>query len=358
MSRRGLLLLVLVALLPAAAWAGPSEISALEQQRVLLERHRARLESLLGEQSRRVARLKEQAAGVGRDYQLQAALRESQTLATKLTALRVQLRSATERLRSEYAAAARQASTDGERARYLRLGAQLEKPGQDTRIVTRERARRLDSPEDLDEKADLLQDSEEKVRRQLRQVEVKLAQLENRARVRRHGKALDDNPFVEESPRRTGQARRTTSPNAAANAAGATTAGDAAESGGRNTPPGAKTQTPAPSPAADPSDSFAGASGASGANGGASGANGGATAKAPAAPDGWGRSGSEVIISIRDVMDPAILKDPKLGGKDLDLKGHINALRKASARLRQVAGQLSHQTKDLRQRAKSLRTQK
>jgi hypothetical protein len=352
MTRRGLLLLALAALTSRPAWGGAGEISALEQQRALLERHRSRLEALLDEHGRRVARLKAQPAGVGRDYQLQAALRESQAVASKLTQLRAQLRAATERLIAEYEAAARRASSEGERARYQKLRSELiGKRTQDTRIVTRERAGRLDSPEDLDEKADLLQDSEEKVRRQLRQVEVKIAQLENRARVQRHGKALDDNPFVEESPRRTGQARRTSG---TPNAAGATAAGDSNESGGRTTPPAGKsgmtpnTPAPPPSPGAFDADASAGPSYGGGT---------GATAKAPAAPDGL-RAGSEVIISIRDVMDPAILKDPKLGAKGDDLKAHLAALRNASQRLRHVAGQLSTQAKDLRQRARTLRTQK
>lgn len=351
MTRRGLLLVALAALTARTAWGGAGEISALEQQRTLLERHRTRLEALLDEHGRRVARLKAQPAGVGRDYQLQAALRESQAVASKLTALRAQLRAAVERLIAEYSEAARRASSDGERARYQKLRSELVgKRSQDTRIVTRERAGRLDSPEDLDEKADLLQDSEEKVRRQLRQVEAKLAQLENRARIQRHGKALDDNPFVEESPRRTGQARRTS---AAPNAAGATSAGESNEAGGRTSPPAGKSGTPnapapPPSPGSFDADASAGPSYA-----GAS----GATAKAPAAPDGL-RAGSEVIISIRDVMDPAILKDPKLGTKGDDLKAHLAALRNASQRLRQVAGQLSTQAKDLRQRARTLRTQK
>ncbi len=350
MTRRGLLLLALATLVPGAARAGSGEISALEQQRALLEKHQARLESLLDEQSRRVTRLKAQPAGVGRDYQLQAALRESQAVATKLTQLRAQLRAATEKLLGEYGAAAKQAASEAERARYLKLRAQLlERRGQDTRIVTRERAGKLDSPEDLDEKADLLQDSEEKVRRQLRQVEARIAQLEHRARLQRHGKAIDDNPFVEESPRRTGQARRGT---ASPNAMGTSSPGDAAESGSRTTPP-AKGASPPPAPVGsadhDPSN-FAGTPGVPA-------GGGGATAKAPSAPDGL-RGGSEVIISIRDVMDPAILKDPKLTAKGDDLKGHLAALRNASQRLRQVAGQLSTQAKDLRQRARTLRTQK
>jgi hypothetical protein len=327
------------------------QVSALEQQWSLLQRHRVRLESLLGEHGKRISRLKAQPAGVGRDYQLQSALRESQAVATRLTQLRAQLRGVGTKLIAAYDAALATARGEAQaRLRQRRAAVAAEPSGGDSRIVTRERAGRMDSPEELDEKADLLQDSEEKVRRQLKQVEAKLAQLEHRTRLERHSKAVDDSPFVEESPRRTGQARKSSSGGGAAEAA-APSAGRTSGGGSFSSGPGGKSNTPAPPPAPaagtglhDDASSVPPAAPA---------------AKAPPAGDGdAARSASETVISIRDVMDPAILKDPKLGVKGEGLKARIAALKRAGERLRRVAGQLAGQAGDLRRRAKTLRTQK
>jgi prefoldin subunit 5 len=294
---------------------------------------------MLGEQGKRIARLKAQPAGVARDYQLAAALRDNQGLATRLTQLGAQIRIATDELRNAYGAAIARARDPEQRRQLEQRLARLNAAGSHIRIVTKEKVNPLDSADDLNEKADLLQDSEEKVRRQLRQVQAQLAQLEHRVKLQRHSKSVDDNPFVEESPRRTGQAKRSTLESAPAGGgtARATTPpspGALADSSAE-VPAGftgsAKTNSPAPPPSGAGDTSYAGVS---------------------------GRGGLEVIVSIRDVMDPSILNDLKQSTKSDTLTARLAALKKASGRLRQVADQLSNQSKQLRRRASQLRTQK
>jgi len=330
------LLILPLFLAPIMAYAQSPEVSLQEQRRALLQSHRTRLETMLTEQGKRIARLKSQPAGVARDYQLAAALRDNQGLATRLMQLGEQIRTATEALRKAYGAAIARASDSEQRRQLEQRLARLNAAASHTRIVTQERVSPLDSADDLTEKADLLQDSEEKVRRQLRQVQAQLAQLAHRVSLQRHSKSVDDNPFVEDSPRRMGQAKNRpleTTP-AGGGAARATPAPGATADASAEVPAGAfagKTNAPAPPPSGSGDTSYTGVS---------------------------GRGGLEVIVSIRDVMDPSILNDLKQSTKSDTLAARLAALKKASNRLRQVADQLSTQSKELRRRAKQLRTQK
>ncbi len=336
----------LALLLPAAVRAEGEQdsIARLEKQRTLLESHTGRLEAMLAEQGKRITRLKTQPAGVARDYQLGAALRENLELATKLTRQRSQLRALTQQLALAYAAAASRAG-GAERARLERRRAQLAAllGSGPARIVTREKASPLDAPEDLEEKADLLQDSEEKVRRQLRQVQAKISMLERRARLERHGKALDDNPFVEDSPRRSGAARKV-----------AAAAADSAS--GKSNAPSPSAMGPT-SPAPPPAKYGAGA-GESGAMADAADPTSSGSVRAGVGSVARTGGGSSEIISIRDVLDPAILKDPASPERGDSLRARLAALKSAGARLNDVAGKLSTQARDLRQRAKTLRSGK
>jgi hypothetical protein len=336
-----LTLIALLLLVPGASRG--DEIPTLEKQRGLVDGHRTRLEGLLGEQAKRIARLKSQPAGLQRDYQLGAALRENQTLADRLTKLRAQLRELTQKLIKEHdQTLARTGLSAAERTRLQRRRSELAATLStgSTRIATGGKASPLDTPDDLEEKADLLQDSEEKVRKQLRQVQTKLAALEQRARVERHAKAADDNPFVEESPRRAGGTHKVPAAGTGTPAVGVTSPGA-----------GRTTADPSAPPAATPS----GKTNADSAESGTGFYGGGST------PGGAGTShvaggSSDTVISIRDVLDPSLLRDPTGAESRDSLRARIAALKQAGERLRQVAGKLSTQAGDLRRRAKTLRT--
>jgi hypothetical protein len=336
---RNLIIALIVAALPGMASAQTTTLSQLEQRRALLDGHRIRLESMLGEQGKRIGRLKAQPAGVARDYQLGAALRENQALATRLTQLGEQLRVVGQDLAKAYTQAITASKDPAERSRLEERRAKLAAAGGSTRIVTNAKARSTDTAEDLDEKADLLQDSEEKVRRQLKQVQTKVAQLEHREKLQRHSKSMDDNPFVEDSPRRSGTAKKVALEPVPAGGGthGAMTPAPSAKYGTSGECSGGACGTPSAS--ADTS-----------LNSSTGSWSGGRTDDAVP----MGRSGTELIVSIRDVMDPSLLTDLKQG-KGESATSRLAALKKASERLRQVAGKLSSQAQELRQRAKQLR---
>jgi hypothetical protein len=338
----------LLILLPATGWAQGSEtISLLEQKRDLLGGHQSRLTSMLEEQSKRIGRLKALPAGVRRDFQLDNALRDNQSLATKLTDLRGQIRTIDNQLTALFDQAISSTHDPAARARLEQHKASLkEKQNLDqSHIITQGKASPWDSAEDLDEKADLLQDSEEKVRRQLQKVHLQLARLENRAQLKRHGRALEDNPFYESSARRTGQVKRVTS--------------TVIEGGASSAPPSAGQQGEIPAPTNNSktnTDSFSDPSAAPTESEGRvylDENNGAGPTPGPVT-----RREYDEVVSIRDVMDPSILQDLNDQSKPDTIKARLTTLQRAQQDLAQMANQLSNQAKKLRLRAKDLRNQK
>ena len=354
--------LALLTAIPAAA----QPLKEGERRVELLSRHRGRLERQLAEQARRISRLKAQPRGVSRDFQLKSALRSSQQLATRLTRLQSKLRSVVGQLRVAYdkAIASARARKDRPAAQRLRR----RKRALEARIAGRTRPRgRLparavssnpyDSPEDLEEKADLLKDSEDKVRRQLRQLEGRLVRLSRRARLSRHHREADDSPFLENVSRRT---RRTRSSSGTLASAGDTSA---KRDGKSNSLGNEASDSPGPAPAAPPAAYQGGsqqpgdsASPSAGMDRGAAepSVSGGGTSgiRSPTA------SGGNVAITVRDVVDPALLDKLRKVGSRGSLRQRLAELRKATAKLKRVAGKLSTQARSLRARAKKLRKQK
>jgi TolA-binding protein len=347
---------VLVLMVPGLGLAQPAGLATLSQRSTRLETHRGRLEQLLSAQTLRIGRLKAQRPGVRRDFQLKRTLRDSQALATRLTKLQDQLRDLNGRLVKAYDRAIAAAVDPTERARLLERRAQLtRKAAARARIVTQEKASPLDSAEDLEEKADLLKDSEEKVRTQLRTLRAQIARLQHQARLRRHSRAVDDSPFVEDSPRRTVRAKSST-------AAAPKETDDSAAS-----PADGKSQdTSAPVPAAPPSpgaytdsepdnakdNSLAGAGTWTSKSAGES---AGTPATPTLSPDRAAGGGGSLSVTIRDVMDPSVLQELKRAQKSGTLAERIAALKKAEKRLKEVARKLGTQASQLRKRAKSVR---
>ncbi len=352
-----------------AGLADAGDLEDRQRRHDRLTDHRGRLEGQLSEQSQRIRRLKAQPAGVARDFQLEAALRTSRQLATRLTKLQGRIHAARKRLAAAYDRAIQQADAKLKvvlRRRRARLG--RKRQGANTRIVTGDRSSPYDSPEDLEEKADLLKDSEEKVRRQLRRLQRQLARLQHRARLRRHARAAEDNPFVENAPRRTSRvsaARKPQEPassgGAAATTNGPTSEGDdsAARAGGGTAPPPAppasdydgKSNSGEQSPADPSSDMATGLGGAS------------SPAPQPTGSGSWSgvgdssrdAAGVSISVTIRDVIDPSLLR--KLGQvvRGGEVKARITVLRRATSKLGQLAGRLSKKARSLRQRARVLR---
>jgi len=324
------IILPLVLALPSAALAD----SALERKGNLLSAHRMRLEARLSGQVQRIRRLKAQLPGMRRDFQLAAALRQNQSLAQKLSQLQRQLRTVHNQLITAYG---RAIATSTDHARITELKRKLarlagNRPAPDS-IVTRVKAGPLDSSEDLEEKADLLDDSREKIRRQLTRIQRRITLLQHQMRLRRHSKAADDSPFDESS---TGRGTR---PNSTRKS-----------SADNNAPQGAlggtgSTKQPGPAP---PKTGYSGP----GTPSNRGGTEGGFT------DDPASSSGTTLLPgSMQDVLDPAVLKE--LGSsasiKGGGLKARLEALLRASQKLKQMSSTLSKQSRGLRHKARGIR---
>jgi hypothetical protein len=361
--RRSLLFLLALALLPigeARVIAEETSLAGLEGQLSRLDGHRVRLEAFLAEQGKRIARLKAQAPGVARDFQLRSTLKENQELASRLTKLQQDLRVAAESLLVTYDKAIAESSDPARRDRLEAARAALRSrtaAGAGSRIVTGERAGRLDSAEDLDEKADLLEDSRLKVARQLERITRAITKLENRDRILRHGRAAEDNPFVEDSPRRTSRALRSTDRLSSV----------ATGTGGTN---GATAPGPSPSVTtkttgeADSKSSFDSSASMtpSGAKSGATSGGGAASASAGGtASTGRGEGTAtieSVTVAVKEVLDPGLLKELSRSAKGDDLRAQLAALKKARGELAKIEGSLGAQARSLRQRSKAVKGEK
>jgi hypothetical protein len=348
------LIIGLMAALLFPATATADQLSGLSQRRTRLTSHQVKLEKLLTGQVARIGRLKAQPSGVRRDFQLRAALRDNQQLASKLTTLQGQMKALNQRLISAYDRALAATTNKATRASLIERRAQLSRKLNSRaarRIVTRGKAELLDDPEDLEEKADLLKDSESNLRRQLRRVKKQIARIKLRSKLRRHGRGIDDSLFVEDSPRRTARAKPNTRSSAAPEADTTARAPKANEDGSGLMSGGG---APAPAPPAgyknqgattDPKSSYD------------SQVPGSAAGAAPlrGSSAGTGTGGTELSLSVRGVLDPSILRELRKAQKSGNLKQRLTALKKAQQRLRQMANRLGTRARDLRTRAKRRR---
>ncbi|MCA9671304.1 MAG: hypothetical protein KC503_37160 [Myxococcales bacterium] len=353
--KRLLSTLLALALVASSGVASAERLDDLSQRLGRLETHHSRLARQLAEQNKRIHRLKRQKSGVGRDLQLRSALSSSQQLATRLTKLGQRTRALADQLIGLYTRAIR-SEKDATRRKALRAKRRalvIRHRGQrGSNVVVKSNARAYDSPEDVNEKADLLSDSEEKVRRQLRRLRRRLARLEHRARLRRHGSAADDSPFVESAPRRT--SRTATASNGGGNNAAPASPANPGAGNANSRSPGEVTSGGVQSPPAAP------------APGGAFQNSGGkATAPPPVAADsdnaaadpsaGGLRASAGATVTVRDVLDPALLRKLQRAGQSGSPKSRIAELRKATARLKALAERLRANAKALRERAKQMK---
>ena len=317
-------------------------LSDREQARALLISHRGRLEARLADQVRRIGRLKQNAPGVRRDFQLEGALRQNRQLSEKLASLQQRINERTRAMAKAYEAALARSTDAKDKARLTRrltsLRAGLGSPS--ARLVTDGQVSAMDSPEDLEEKADLLDDSREKLRRQLTRVKRHLATLHHRQRLRRHGLAADDTPFDENSTARTARVKGGAGNERAADSANNKQGGGAWQNGnyngkGGSAPPGGLSGNPAP-PAPNTGTGTTG---------------GGERAAASSA----GSSG----LGLGDVTDPSLLQElSRPADQGGNLEHRIASLERADARLKKMLKTMSARSKKLRNQAKQIRTSK
>jgi len=215
-----LLVLVLLGLPLARAEAAPADDRAarttrLEAQRGKLDEDRRVLEKQLGAKTQEVAALKKQRASWSRDQKLDVRLREAKDLAGALDRKAEQIRAIDAQLKSERGAliAAASAELAGQPAPTATRAQQLErwrseaqrKLGGPRHIeVADEDMSPLDDPEDLEEKAGTLADSEQRLRGEEQRLEHRVAYYRRQAKLQRAKQREKEQDLFDDEPRRGG----------------------------------------------------------------------------------------------------------------------------------------------------------
>jgi hypothetical protein len=195
----------------------------------------------------------------------------------------------------------------------------------------------LDGPRELREKADLLRDSEDKLRREVKRLAQRIDDVERRRHLRERAGAIDEDWFGESNYNRR-MARSSSTLNAGGaqgeargpNADSSQAAPPAAGAGGPTA--GGVTGGGAPGPGAGPS--FGGAADPSRAGGG------------------------DASTVLRNLVDPATLEELRRADGSDDLDRQLRALKRAQGELEGLARDLGKRAKTLSDRAESLRKQK
>jgi hypothetical protein len=360
--------------------AQQAEVQRLDGERAQLEGRRVRLEHESRELGAEIEQLKRQSAGVRRDLRLQDLLAGAKARSDELERVAAELRwraSALEGARRKLIAACDRALAGTlpearrlELARLRTVAATLVATGAPGPLgVGRAAADPLDGPRELSEKADLLRDSEDKLRREVQRLATRIDDVERRRHLRERAGAIDEDWFGEAVSNRK-FARTTTTP------------------GGATASTQAKTETPTTAPTAGRTATDPGA-----ANGFATG-GGGPAAAAPApgvagtqtpaptamptapppsntAPGGSlsdaefggnvGNSGGSPTATatvLRNLVDPATLDELRRADGTDDLERQVRALRRAQGELEGLANELGRRARTLSRRADELKTQK
>ena len=216
----------------------------------------------------------------------------------------------------------------------------------------------LDGPRELQDKADLLRDSGDKLRREVQRLAQRIDGVERRRHLRERAGAVDEDLFGEavsnrHSPRvasTTFGTNRGGSGDTAQQGPTTPTAGGATGGGGGS---GGSAGGGAGSPA--PGSGGAGGSGGTGSGGiGTGGSNGGTTG----GTTGLGANSGGDTTVLRNLVDPATLDELRRsdGGDDLDRQ--LRALRRAQGELSGLANELDRRAHALSQRADELKHKK
>jgi hypothetical protein len=240
--------------LEAAAWAAPADdraarIARLEASRARLDGERRGLEQQLGAKTQEVASLKKQRPSWSRDQKLDVRLREAKDLAGALDRKAEQIRGLDAQLRAERTAlvedvsaelALQPAPTAARAAQLGRWQKDAERAlGGPRRIeVTDEDMSPLDDPEDLDEKAGTLADSEARLRGEEARLERRATYFRKQAKLQRARQRDKEQDLFDDEPRRGGTSSSrgvssdSTTPDAPAAAPPPSSAGSDSEHGG------------------------------------------------------------------------------------------------------------------------------
>lgn len=372
MRLAGALLVLMLATAPARADA-PADLGADQRAVTQLERTHDEVDhrrALLEQQSQTLAsqieRAKTEPAGVRRDLALQELLSAQKAKSDELERVATDLRGRSSLL----SGARRKLILDCDRALAMQLpesrrlelarlrtaqAAALAQPDRPLGLV-RASTDPLDGPRELQDKADLLRDSEDKLRREVQRLSQRIDGVERRRHLRERAGAVDEDLFGEAvSNRRSARVASTTFGNGATDRGNAAN-GPAAQGGGSGgATPGAG------GPVAGGGGSGGGGGGPGGGGAGApgggttgGGAPGGGLGNPPTAPPATG----DTATVLRNLVDPATLDELRRsdGGDDLDRQ--LRALRRAQGELQGLANELDRRARALSTRADELKHKK
>lgn len=354
-------LVLLTSLAPARAdvWrelaADQQAVQALDRAKSAALRRRSELEEQSQTLAGEIERTKAARAGVRRDSALQRLLAAQKAQSDVLERLATELRGrgsllagARRKLLADCDRALAQPLDEARRVELIRLRAQTaaELAGPERPLgVVQTRADPLDGPRELFDKADLLRDSEDKLRREVGRLAVRIEGVERRRHLRERAGALDDDLFGEAMSNRraarvvlagTGSSHGTGSDTGSAPGSGAPGSG---APGGNGSPGGSNTPAP-PGPG--------GSSPPSAPKGGDS--------DGPAPPPG-GPAGDTAAV-LRNLVDPATLDELRRAGGNNDLELQLRALRRARHELERMADEFDRRARALAARAAELKRRK
>ena len=325
-----------------ALTAARSEVTQREAAAAELTRRRDRLVSANQRTTHEIDQQMAEASTPARDAKLKELLALAQSRAQELERIDAEQRTIQEALLRARTQLVRRCDqelavpniTDSQRVELLRVRAvqvaALVQPSRPVGIGAPTSSDPLDGPRELEEKADLLRDSSDKLRKEARRIATRIDDLERRRHLRERSSAVDEDWFSESTSNRR-FARTTTS------TGGAT----ASKSGGT----------------AEASPSFA-------AGGGTTGGSANDTTRSPSPPvsgavgdAGYEPSPSTATV-LRNLVDPATLEELRRADRGDDVDRQIRALRRAQGELSELATDLDKKGKTLQRRAVEIRNQK
>jgi hypothetical protein len=347
MRLAGALLVLFAAATPARAdvWADLAAtqraIGQLDGARAQSELRRAELEQQSRALAAQIEAIKAEPTGVRRDLQLQDLLAAQRSKSDELEHIAADLRGRASLL----AGARRKLLSDCDRALAMQLpeskrleltrvrttqAAWLAQPDRPLGVA-RPTADPLDGPRELQDKADLLRDSGDKLRREVQRLAQRIDGVERRRHLRERAGAIDEDLFGEAVSNRHAARVTTLGSTAAAGSGGAS-----APTSGPGTGTGAA----------------GGAGGGAGTTTGGNGSNsgGGLSNSAPPPPD--------TTTTLRNLVDPATLDELRRADGGDDLERQVRALRHAQGELDGLAKELDRRAHDLSTRADELRHKK
>jgi hypothetical protein len=319
----------------------------LENEWTRLDASRVRLERESGVLSAEIEKVKAEPDGVRRDFRLRELLASAKTKADELTRVAAELRARTAGLTEARRqlivqcdrALLQPSLNEAKRLELARLrtaqAALLAMPMAPLGKVQSVAVDPLDGPRELKEKADLLRDSGDKLKREVARLAARIDDVERRRHLRERAGAVDEDLFGEAASNRR-----------FARTSGGTQA--TSSRGGANENKGNSDSVAQPAPAA---------------GGPQAPPSGGFSNESPSGGNTTGGASNNYVprtdaTVLRNLVDPSTLDELRRadGGDDLDRQ--VRALKRAQAELDGLAAELERRAKSLSHRADELKRQK